>query len=555
VKALIGQMAPAEDGVGLATDVYLPAGPGPFPTVLVRTPYHRRGQLGSARPFVEQGYAYAVQDCRGKYDSEGTFTPLADEARDGAAALDWVAEQTWCNGRIGLWGRSYLGIVQVPAASSGHEALRCIAPSVAPGSYFRDWIRYDGCFALGNAVRWSLTHASLRTQPGLDHFTWEELHHLAGPAAIAERVGFGTPALADWVGHDAYDEYWAALDNDPMHARVRVPGLHAGGWFDHLTRSQYEAYRQIADLGATEAARQGQRLLIGPWGHQSVGSTGAAHCAYGDWDFGPEADLNVLACELEFLDYHLKEIDNGYSARAPVRAFLMGDNRWVDLEDWPAPGAQIQDWFLTSGGGANRRGGDGRLEPASPTIAAADAFTYDPRNPVATCGGAVYWGLEPKGPVDQRPVLDRPDVLYYRSDRLEGRLAVVGDIELDLWVASDAEDTDFVARLCVEQPDGAVICLSQGSLRCRYRDSWSAPRAMPSGSPVHITLQLGQTAYAFPPGSRIALTVTSSDFPRILPHPNRMSGTWEPVEPAVARNQVLHGPRAGSRLRLPVVEL
>ena len=171
MKTLIHRMVPFADG-GLATDVYLPAGPGPFPVVLVRTPYHRSGLQALAPRFVERGYAFVTQDCRGKFDSDGSFTPLVFEAEDGLATLDWIANHSWCNGRIGMWGRSYLGIVQIPAAISGHQALRCIAPSVAPGSFFRDWLRYDGCFALANAVSWSLTHATCRTQPAMQHFDW-----------------------------------------------------------------------------------------------------------------------------------------------------------------------------------------------------------------------------------------------------------------------------------------------------------------------------------------------------------------------------------------------
>ncbi|MFC1526351.1 CocE/NonD family hydrolase [Candidatus Latescibacterota bacterium] len=554
MKALLCRMAPAEEGIGLATDVYLPPGPGPFPTVLVRTPYHRSGHANTARPFVERGYAYTVQDCRGKFDSQGTFTPLVDEARDGQAALDWVAEQPWCNGRIGMWGRSYLGIVQVPAASGGHEALRCIAPSVAPGSYFRDWIRHDGCFALGNAVRWSLTNGSCTTRPGLDHFAWEELHGLAGPAAIAERVGFSTPALGDWASHDAYDGYWSAVDQDHMHPHVAIPGLHAGGWFDHLTRSQYEAYRQISDGGATELARSGQRLLIGPWGHQTIGGSGPAHQTYGQWDFGAEADFPVLAHELQFLDYHLKELDNGYSSQAPVKVFLMGENRWLGLGDWPPPGSQVQEWYLTSGGSANMRSGDGRLQTTAPTAAADDSYTYDPRDPVPTCGGAVYWGLEPRGPVDQRPILNRPDVLYYRSEKLGQGLCVVGDIGLDLYVSSDAEDTDLVAKLCVEDASGAITCLTQGSLRCRYRSGWEEAQPLVPGAATHLRLQLGQTGYTFAPGSRVGLTITSSDFPGILPHPNRLGAPWEAAGGVPAKTHILHGPATVSCLRLPVLQ-
>jgi len=543
----------AADGEKLAADVYMPDGPGPFPAVLVRTPYNRTGLQGVAPTFVERGYALVTQDCRGKYDSEGTFRPLLDEAADGHAALDWVANQKWCSGRIGLWGRSYLGIVQVPAASGGHEALRCVAPSVAPGSFFRDWIRYDGCFALSNAVRWSLTHASCRTQPPLQHFVWEELHSLGGPGEIAERVGFQTLALAAWAEHDRYDEYWEGIDQCLMHEQVRVPGLHAGGWFDHLTRGQYEAYCNIRDRGGTEEARQGQRLLIGPWGHGNTGTRGPDHCRYGEWDFGPEADFPLLEHELAFLDLYLKDEDSGFSERPPVEVFLIGENRWIGLEDWPPPGVEVQEWHLDSAGGAHMRSGG--LSRVAPDRGMADTFTYDPGNPVPTRGGPIYWGLAHAGPVDQHPIIYRPDVVYYRSHRLARPLAVVGEVGLDLHVSSDAEDTDFIARICVEEPSGPITCLTVGSLRCRYRESWSRPRPLEPGEPTAIGLRMGQIGYVFPAGSRIGLMITSSDFPRVLPHANTMAPAWQEGKPVVARNSVLHGPETRSCLRLPVVEL
>ena len=176
MNALIGKMVAMSDGVRLATDVWLPQGAGPFPTILMRTPYHR--QNGVAREYVDQGYAFVVQDCRGKYDSEGVFTPLADEARDGQDTVDWIANQKWCNGRIGMVGASYLGFVQVPAASGGHEALRCIVPQLCSATFFRQWARYDGCPSLANALIWNLTHAVCRTRPSQLHFDWQELHHL-----------------------------------------------------------------------------------------------------------------------------------------------------------------------------------------------------------------------------------------------------------------------------------------------------------------------------------------------------------------------------------------
>ena len=555
MQTYLCRQVPTAEGIGLTTDVYTPSGGGSFPVVLVRTPYHRTGLQSLAPRFVERGYALVVQDCRGKFDSQGIFEPLVYEAVDGQITLDWIANHKWCNGKIGLWGRSYLGIFQVPAASGAHEALRCIAPSVAPGSFFRDWIRYDGCFALGNAVRWSLIHASCPTQPPLDHFDCDELYQLENTDAIAARVGFATPILKTWAARDAYDEYWEAIDQNRMHEHIAVPGLHVGGWFDHLTRGQYESYKNIRDHGATPAARRGQRLLIGPWGHKNTGTTGTGHRSYGDWDFGPEADYPVLAHELQFLDFHLRDEDNGLASQQAVKVFLMGANRWLELADWPAPEIQLQNWYLDSDGSANMRTGNGKLSPTPPVSDASDTYIYNPAAPVPTRGGAIYWGLEARGPVDLRTLLERPDILYYRSEPLAEQLTVVGDIELELQVQSSAEDTDFIARLCVEEPTGSIICLTLGSQRCRYRCSWSDPEPLAKDQKTRILVQLGQLAYVFQRGSRIALVLTSSDFPRILPHPNTMAGPWQEGALVVARNSILHGPAIRSRLQLPVIEL
>lgn len=535
MKTLLQRMVPTQDAVHLATDVYLPAGPGPFPTVLTRTPYHKTGLQQQARRFVERGFAFVAQDCRGKYDSEGSFTPLVDEGVDGQATLDWVAEQPWCNGRVGMWGRSYLGIVQMPAAAGGHPALRCIAPSVAPGSYFRDWLRYDGCFALANAIRWSLMHASCRTQPALEHVDWHELCKLQGPAQIAARVGFETPALQHWADQDTYNDTWCNLDWDHMYADVRVPALHSGGWFDHLTRTQYESFRRIDG---------DQRLLVGPWGHTTVSAMGAAHTRYGDWDFGSQADVDLLTEELRFFDLHLRDVDDGFAATPAVRLFLMGENRWIDAADWPPESSDLQDWHLDAGG---------RLRREIPAETGEDVYRYDPQDPVPTRGGSIYWGLEHAGPVDVRVTQARPDVLSYRSQPLADSLTVCGDVALHLHVATSAEDTDFIARLCVESTDGTVCCLTQGQARCRFREGPERQVAMTGSMATELVLPMGQTAFTFAAGSRVVLLITSSDFPRILPHRNRLAPPWA-GDPVVATQHVLRGPATLSRLQLPVIE-
>jgi putative CocE/NonD family hydrolase len=332
--------------------------------------------------------------------------------------------------------------------------------------------------------------------------------------------------------------------------------MHVGGWFDHHIRGTVGSYSGIRDQGASKQARTGQRLLVGPWGHNTLNATGQAHREYGEWDFGAEASLAVLDDERKFIDRWMRDEDSGALEDLPVKVFLMGENRWLRLKDWPPPEAVVQNWFLTSGGGGSSwPGSDGQLSLEAPSEIPPDEYLYDPKDPVPTMGGPIFWGISPGGPVDQSPILGRSDVLLYCSGPLGRPLAVVGEISLDLWVTSSAPDTDFVAKLCVVELDGRVTCLTLGSIRSRFRESWSAPQPLQAGIPTRVQIQMAHTAYVFPQGARIALLVTSSDFPRILPHPNTMAPTWTETSPQVAKQQVLHSRAYPSCLRLPVLEL
>ena len=554
MKVTVGSMVPMSDGVCLATDVWLPDGPGPFPSLLVRTPYHRRRMPPL---YVEQGYALVVQDCRGKFDSDGVFTPLADEARDGQDTVAWIAEQKWCNGRIGMFGGSYLGFVQVPAAAGGHEALRCIVPQVASASFFRHWARYDGCPSLSNAICWNLGSAVSRTKTTPWHFNTDDLFRASTLEELFALAGFECDTLRNFYEHDRYDGYWASIDQFPMHEKIKVPAYHMGSWFDHFIQGQCETYGRIRDLGATDAARTGQRMLIGPWGHAAYATShenmGVQNRQYGEWIFPEEACVSVRTFEKRFLDLHLKDQDDGFGEEPPVRVFLMGANHWMDLADWPPPNAEVQTWHLRSGGAADTHDGPGRLTRESPGQEPPDTYTYDPRDPMPTRGGPVYQGIAARGPMDQRPLFERSDFVYYRSERLSKPMALIGNVELDLWVASSAVDTDFIARLCVVEPSGAVTCFTYGSLRCKYRDSWSEPKPLEPGSATRIRIQMGHTAYVFPKGSRIALLITSSSYPRIVPNPNTMAKPFSGEEPVIAKQHILHDPEHPSCLHLPVL--
>jgi len=360
--------------------------------------------------------------------------------------------------------------------------------------------------------------------------------------------------LRDIAEHDTDDAYWERINQWPMHPKIRVPGLHTAGWFDHVSSGIFEGYQRIRDLGATEKARTGQRLYVGPWEHLILKS-GDTHRRHGIWDFGQDADVPPAQHHLRFFDLHLKDIDDGFSEEAPVRVFLMGENRWLDLPDWPPPDAEMQRWHLDSDGNAHGQRGDGRLSREELKASTADSIVYDPENPTPTCGGQIFWNMEPKGPRDQRHLLERDDVLFYRSDVLAEPLTVIGDVGLDLTVATDVEDTDIVAKLCVVESNGSVTCIILGSFRCRYREGFDKRVPMQRDEPAQLKLRLSQLAYTFPAGSRIALTITSSDFPRIQPHTNTMVKPWQPATPVVAHTKILHGGGLAASLNLPVVEL
>ncbi len=552
MKALIAQMVPMSDGVRLATDVLLPDGPGPFPTLLLRTPYHRAG--GGAN-YVSDGYAVAIQDCRGKFDSEGHFRPLLDEGSDGIDFVSWAAEQSWCNERIGLIGASYLGFVQAPAASGQHEALKCMVPQVCSASFFRQWARYNGCPALYNGLYWNLCNDVVATRPRLTHFEWEEICRLRTLEEVFARVGFESETLRLWREHDSEDEYWRSVDQYPLHEKISVPGFHMGGWWDHHHDGQCETYRNIRAGGATSAAREGQRLMMGPWGHSTFGARGDEHRSYGQWEFGPDADVSCHADAMRFLNLHLRDHDDGITEEPPVRVFLMGANRWLGLQDWPPRDAEEQSWYLHSAGHADGRRGPGGLSPETPCDEPADSFVYDPEDPMPTLGGPIYQVFEVKGPIDQRPIWNRSDLAYYRGEVLAEPMAIVGQVGLDLWMASDAEDTDIVARLCVVEAGGSVTNIGVGSLRLKYRESFAEPKALEPDTPTRVHVDLGHIACELPAGSRVALIVTSSSYPRILPNPNVMASPWSGAEPRKATQHIMHDAAHPSRLLLPVLAM
>lgn len=329
-----------------------------------------------------------------------------------------------------------------------------------------------------------------------------------------------------------------------------MPMLHVTSWYDIFGEGGQNAYSSIKHHSKFEKARNGQRLIIGPWGHLLPYNVPSSR-GTGDIDFGPAALIDLNETLLRWFDYWLKDVNNGIVDEPPVTIYTLGENRWQNLSDWPPPNLRQVRYFLHSDKGANALSGDGSLSTVPPDAERADAYVYDPDDPVPSLGGnnlAIDMGVQ-----DQRPVEERKDVLVYTSDPLEQALEVTGPVTVSLWAASSAVDTDFTAKLVDVHPSGYAQNLVDGILRARYRESASAPKLMEPGKPYLFTIDLWATSNVFLAGHRIRLEISSSNFPRFDRNLNTGEPFGEGTTGIAARQTVFHQSDMASYLSLPVI--
>ena len=569
-------MVPMRDGVRLATDVWVPAGGGPAPVLLVRLPYgkdmialYAYGLGPNIFTLVDAGYALVFQDCRGTFRSGGEFTPMINEPSDGADTAAWLLEQPWCDGNIGTYGPSYLGFVQWASASAGGR-LKAIAPAVTTTDYYTaPWYSEGGALSLHAIQTWTTLMALAGTQRamaagsgdpeammGLVAMAADPDAYLAAlPVRVRPLLEKQWPWWAEILAHPARDQFWRDLSVADHFEDITVPALHIGGWFDIFVSSTARTFTGLKARGSSAAVRDGQRLIIGPWDH--LNSTGS----YPDRQFGLMADAryaDLTGAHQRFFDRWLRGQDGALDGSAPVRIFVMGIDQWRDEQDWPLPDTSYRDYYLGSSGRANTADGDGTLHPEPASGESTDTYLYDPLRPVPTLGGRVMSPATANqaGPVDQRPAESRDDVLCYTSPVLDRAVEVTGHVSLTLFVSSSAPDTDFTGKLVDVFPDGRAIFLTDGILRARYRASLADPEPLTPGQVYEVTLDLSVTSNVFLPGHRIRLEVSSSNFPRFDRNTNtgRVITEDHAEDVQVAVNRVFHGPEHPSRLVLPIID-
>ena len=552
---------PMRDGTILRADVYRPRTQGRFPVLLGRVGYKLRDwpmdfYTPTGEYYARRGYGVVWQNVRGTFASEGQFHPFRDDAwgtnQDGYDTVEWAAAQPWSTGKVGMLGASYSGLTQYLVAPTRPPHLEALFVQAGWGSARANMYR-SGAHLLALRPWWPMGMTLMHLQDESAPQGPESVRpHLEQAMQEMDRWYRHLPlkslspleGAADWyfeqLEHPGTGPYWWPTDLSTRFSEVDVPILHWNGWFDNRLDATLDSFVGIRAQGRSARCRKSQRLVIGPWCHFPP--------AAWDLDFGPEAMLDDYAWRLRWYDHWLKGIDNGVADEPAVRVFLMGANRWIELEDWPPSQVTYRPFYLREGVGSSKSSlNDGGLAQEAPgENEPPDIFLYDPDEPVPSLRT-----FDDPGPKDHRSIEGR--VLTYTTEVLEGDLTVVGPVKAVLYGLSSAPDTDWVVRLCDVWPDGRSMWVCDGILRARYRDSSAHEESLVPGQIYRFEVDMWATAQVFLAGHRLQVQVTSSDFPWYDRNLNTGGPFGEEVHGQVAANTIFHDAVRPSHVVLPLM--
>jgi uncharacterized protein len=587
-------MIPMRDGVRLSTDLYFPVGaPEPLPVILIRTPYNKK-LFRPGRPsgyyawkggdvrvmlFAGQGYVVAVQDLRGRYESEGTWRVGTPERNDGSDTVDWLAAQSWSTGKIGTYGCSYLGEDQLQLAATRNPHHLAAIPQGDGGAYtgtHRTFGFMDGgAFELASAIGWFpregsriFYHAPPRTPDSVlaetsDDFTpgpirpkvdYQRVMWSLPLIDMMQRIGGPPTYFKDFVSHAPDEDYWKGFHYVADSDHFNTPALQINSWYDLGINETFDLWNLMRRNGDSETAQDNQFVIISPTTHCESEAT-SEHTVVGERDLG-DARLDYYRIYLAWFDHWLRGISNDVLKMPKIQIYVMGKNQWRGENEWPLARTRFTKYYLHSGGRANTRYGNGTLELSPPSQESPDSFIYDPRTPVPSLGGVICCTAAPDaqgGSYDQSTLEMRDDVLVYTSPALKQGVEVTGPLELVLYVSSSAKDTDFTGKLEDVYPDGRAFNLQDGLLRARYREGYGKKVWMKGGEVYELKIDMHAISNYFAPGHRIRLEVSSSNFPRLDRNLNTGGNNYDETEWVVANNRLYHSTQYPSYLLLPVI--
>lgn len=557
-EVVVERNVPAKmrDGATLRADIYRPKVEGKFPVLLVRTPYDKTGETSFGLKGAARGYVVIAQDVRGRFTSEGEWYTFKNESQDGYDTVEWAAALPYSNGKVGMFGGSYVGATQYLAAIAKPPHLAGICPTVTASNYHDGWTYQGGAFEQWFNESWStglaMNTMRRRVEQGGDAIGGTKTLPLADYVVLGAPSAVGiAPYFTDWLAHPNFDAYWKQWSIEDHYGQIQVPVLSFGAWYDIFLGGTLRNYQRLKTEAGTEAAKHGQRLVVYVGGHAG----GSSSRKVGAVDFGEKLPIDEDEMTLRWYDSLFKGQANGVENEKPVKIFVMGRNEWRDEDDWPLARAKSTRYYLHSTSGANGLAGDGTLSTTTPGEEKPEQFIYDPSDAVPTIGGPLCCGALPTGigPEDQRPAEARADVLVFTTPAFAKDFEVTGPVALDLYVSSSAVDTDFTGMLVDVWPNGFAQNLTSGILRMRYRNSQEKPELLNPGETYHVTVDLWATSNVFLAGHKLRLEVSSSNFPRFDRNLNTGEIQARGTRMVRATNVIFHDKAHPSALILPVV--
>lgn len=535
------------DNANLATNVWLPSdieAGARIPAIFIRTPY---GRLSGVKPwlrFVKRGYALVVQDVRGREDSDGEWIPYKYDRNDGDDTLNWIAEQSWSDGNVGMIGGSYLGYVQWAAAASGNPHLKAVVSLVAAGPPFIDIKRKGGIYPSG-ALAWSFMMADQRMdKSALNREDWDEIVCIRPIKDIPKRVlGKNIHFWDEYMKHPDNDDFWQESDWTLHGDKANVPSIIISGWYDDNGMGSTAAWEMNEKHN-----RPNQKLIFGPWKHH-FNTTREIHGV----KFSSDAiryDLDALC--IRWFDKFLKNIDNEVDKEPPVQYYVVGENKWVNSEKWPPENAEYKNMYLHSCGNAKTSFGDGTLKTMPPEDQPYDSYVFNPEDPAPFLIDISE--NEMNVPENYKDVDIREDVLVYTSDALKEDTVIAGNVYARLYASSSARDTDWIVRLEDVDVSGNSIRLVDGILRARYRKSFENPELLEPNKVEEYSIHMTKIACMFKKGHRMRVTITSGAKNLAFPNHNTGNNPTEDVEMLCAFQRVYHDEKYPSHVKLPIIK-
>ncbi|MDC0003084.1 CocE/NonD family hydrolase [Porticoccaceae bacterium] len=587
-------MLPMRDKISLWTSVYYPQKMGDSaPVILVRTPYQFDTEGAALRPFLENGYIIVLQNERGRYWSEGKYHTLPNAGRDGYDTMDWIIQQDWSNKKVGTYGCSSSGDTQTELLTHRHPA-HAAAINAASGSSIGEIGPFNeqGLFYRGGAVQmaWILWYLGADWQKGFAKFPKnisrnnrdllaQQAVERKRKATSSDLMGSMVTAMSDLpldgvIGRNGgqdrsdFDKYISRTPNDPAWKsmsylqagdKTSTPTLWLFQTHDIGVGPNLAGFEYLLENSTTLDVRRHQRMIMSPLGHCSYGSE-TEDTQDGDRSIG-DARFAYEDTFLNWFDHWLKKEGPDIESMPLAQVYLPGKNSWVSFDSWPAAEDQYRkSLYLKSVESAASRLGDGKLESSLSIKSGLDKFVFDPNYPVPTIGGDglgldVNGSTMQSGSFDQSAIELRNDVLVYTSAPIDKALDIIGFAEVELYVSSDAPDTDFTANLVNVTPDGKAYILGGSIQRARWRDGYNEKKLMKAGEVYKLRIGPFFVSNRFKKGHRIRLDISSSSFPRYERNLNTGGDNYNETDGRIAENSILHGGRYPSKINLPVVNL